>query len=73
MFLIVISSGWRDTNYFKMPLFLFSFLGLPLQHMEVPRLGVKLKLQLPAYITATASQIGATSVTMSQLVAVPDP
>ena len=28
--------------------------------MEVPRLGVKLKLQLPAYITATASQIGAT-------------
>ena len=27
-----------------------------LQHMEVPRLGVKLKLQLPAYTTATAKQ-----------------
>ena len=25
-----------------------------LQHMEVPRLGVKLELQLPAYTTATA-------------------
>ena len=25
-------------------------------HMEVPRLGVELELQLPAYITATAMQ-----------------
>ena len=25
-------------------------------HMEVPRLGVKLELQLPAYTTATATQ-----------------
>ena len=31
-------------------------LGLYLQHMEVPRLGVKLELQLPANITATAIQ-----------------
>ena len=30
----------------------FFFLGLHLQHMEVPRLGVKLELQLPAYATA---------------------
>ena len=31
---------------------MFSFLGLHLQHMEVPRLGVELELQLPAYTTA---------------------
>ena len=30
------------------------FLGPHLQHMEVPRLGVKSKLQLPAYTTAEA-------------------
>ena len=36
--------------------FFFFFLGLHLQHMEVPRLGVKLELQLPAYTTATAMQ-----------------
>ena len=37
--------------------FLFSsyvFLGLHSWHMEVPRLGVELKLQPPAYATATA-------------------
>ena len=32
------------------------FLGLYLQHMEVPRLGVKSELQMPAYSTATATQ-----------------
>ena len=32
----------------------FAFLGLQLQHTEVPRLGVQLELQLPAYATATA-------------------
>ena len=35
----------------------FVFLGLHLQHMKVPRLGVKSKLQLPAYATATATLI----------------
>ena len=35
--------------------FLF-FLELHLQHMEVPRLGVESKLQLPPYTTATAMQ-----------------
>ena len=40
--------------------------------MEVPRLGVESELQLPAYATATATQIQATSVT-SQLMAMPDP
>ena len=28
----------------------------PLQHMEVPRLGVESELQLPAYAIATATQ-----------------
>ena len=32
--------------------FLFFFLGLHPQHMEVPRPGVKLELQLPTYATA---------------------
>ena len=36
-------------------LFLFCFLGLHPRHMEVPSLGVKSELQLPAYITATAT------------------
>ena len=34
--------------------FFFVSLGLHLQHMEIPRLGVKLELELPAYSTATA-------------------
>ena len=33
--------------------FFFFFLGPHLQHMEVPMLGVKLQLQLPAYTRAT--------------------
>ena len=38
--------------------FFFSFfaLGPHPWHMEVPRLGVKSELQLPAYITATATR-----------------
>ena len=34
---------------------LFIYLGLHLWQMEVPRLGVKLELQLPAYAIATAT------------------
>ena len=34
--------------------FTFVFLGPHLWHTEVPRLGVKPDLQLPAYATATA-------------------
>ena len=34
--------------------FFLSFLWPPLQHMEVPRLGVESELQLPVYTTATA-------------------
>ena len=33
-------------------IYLFIFLGLHLQHMEVPRLGVKSELKLPAYTKA---------------------
>ena len=36
--------------------FVFVFLGLYLQHMEVPRLGVELELHFLAYATATAKQ-----------------
>ena len=35
-------------------IYLFSFLGPHLQHMEVPKLGVESELQLPAYVPATA-------------------
>ena len=35
-------------------LFAFCFLELHLRHMEVPRLGVELELQLPTDATATA-------------------
>ena len=49
---------------FKEPLrvgtmFCFCFvflLGPHMQHMELPRLGVELELQLPAYTTATATR-----------------
>ena len=37
-------------------IFFLIFLGLHQQHMEVPRLGVKLELQLLAYAIATATQ-----------------
>ena len=35
--------------------FFFVFLGSHLWHMEVPKLGVQLELQLSAYTTATAT------------------
>ena len=40
--------------YLLIYLLIYCFLGLYLQHMEVPRLEGELELQLPAYITATA-------------------
>ena len=48
---------------FFLYLFFFFFLGLHLQHMRVPRLGVESELQLLAYTTATATRIQATSST----------
>ena len=38
----------KDINFFV-------FLGLHLEHMEFPRLGVELELQLSAYATATVT------------------
>ena len=45
-------------EFFSLPSFSFFwfFLGPNLRHMEVPRLGVQLELQLPAYTTARATQ-----------------
>ena len=37
-------------------LFVFCFLGSRVWHLEVPRLGVELELQLPAYTAVTAMQ-----------------
>ena len=42
----------ENVPYFLFIYFFFS--GPHLQHMEVPRLGVKSELQLPAYSTAIA-------------------
>ena len=42
-------------SIYILSLFFFSFLGLHLQHVEVPRLRVESELQLPAYNTATAT------------------
>ena len=41
-------------NYGFFFFFFLVFLGLYLQHMDVPRLGVESELPLPAYTTATA-------------------
>ena len=35
-------------------IYFFDFLGLPPRHVEVPRLGIQLELQLLAYTTATS-------------------
>ena len=43
-------------EFFSIFFFFLFFLGLHLWHMEVPRLGVKSELQLPAYTTATATR-----------------
>ena len=39
--------------FFSFFFFIFSFLGLPLWHMEIPRPGVELELQVTIYATAT--------------------
>ena len=41
--------------FFFLSFFLFFFLGPHLQHVEIPRLRVKLDLQVPACATATAT------------------
>ena len=57
-----LNSSWRSLGFvFWCVLFFFffffCFLGPHLRHMEVPRLGVQLELQLPAYTTATATLV----------------
>ena len=45
---------WQKKKFVFICLFVY-FLGLHLWHVEVPRLGVELELQLPACTTATAT------------------
>ena len=52
----------RFSFLFSSFFFLFFFIFF-LEHMEIPKLGIESELQLPAYTTATASRIRATSVT----------
>ena len=65
--------GW--SRHFLFLLFLFSvFLGLHPRHMEVPRLGVRSELQLPACATATATRALSRSLQPTpQFMAMPDP
>ena len=49
----VIQKKKKKRLFFDFLLLLLFFLGPHLRHMEVPRLGVKLELQLLAYATAT--------------------
>ena len=59
---IVVGNFIMEKNYptvfrlssFYTYLFIYSFLGQHVWYMEVPRLGVKLELQLQAYTSATA-------------------
>ena len=46
---------YTHTHTHTHPFFFFFFLGPHGQHMEVPKLAGKPELQLPAYITATAT------------------
>ena len=53
--------------------FFFVFLGPHARRMKVPRLGVQLEPQLPAYATATATPDPSHVFNLHHLVAVPDP
>ena len=46
---------WATLSYKVTQFFFLVFLGLHPWHMKIPRLAVKLELQLPAYTTATAT------------------
>ena len=46
----------NNASFIYLFIYLFCLLGPHLQHMEIPSLGVKSELQLPAYTTATATQ-----------------
>ena len=49
---IPVPSCDNQSTYFILRIY---FLGPQVQHMEVPRLGVELELQLPACTTATSA------------------
>ena len=53
-----IFQSWGFPFHLFMYLCIFKFLGPNPWHMEVPRLGVKSELQLPAYAKATDSNAG---------------
>ena len=46
----------RNFFFFLIYFYFYAFWGLYLRHMEVPRPGVELELQLPTYTTATATR-----------------
>ena len=55
--LILTEKKWKVFFFLRFyihRIYFFFSLGLPVQHMEVQRLGAKSGLQLPAYTTATA-------------------
>ena len=62
--------GQMETCFFFFP---FPFLGPHTWHMEVPRLGDELELQLPAYAIVTEMQIRAASVAYTAAGANTDP
>ena len=52
--LIILVNFWGRIDWQCFVIVVVCFLGLHVWHMEVPRLGVELGLQLLAYGTATA-------------------
>ena len=59
---------------FSSQLFLFFiFIGLHLQHMEVPRLGVESELQLLTYTAAKATPDPSLICNLPQLIIMPNP
>ena len=64
---------FKNKNIILFFFFFLVFLGPPLRHMEVPRLGVELELQLLIYATATATGDPSRMQLTPQLIATPDP
>ena len=64
----------KSFNLSSFSFLLFFFFSLRLQHMEVPRLGVKVELQIPAYTTAHSNARSEPHLQPTpQLTAMPDP
>ena len=69
---LLLGSLCHETITVCLVSFLF-FLGLHPRHVEVPRLGVKSELQLPAYTTATATADMSRVCDYTTVTATPDP